>query len=258
MGPRFAGAVVDADAVAQRAADLGTETGAAVSADAGVLVARLRASSAPDEQTWPLRHADGSHVPVHLTTAVLRDGAGRATGLLLVERASPAEATLPFRHHDTLTGLPDRAVLADRAEMALQRGARARTVVAVLCIEIVGFDALCESRGHGVGGDVLRATASRLHFALRKTDTAVRLDRGQFAAMLVDLHTADEARAIAAKLREALSARINVGVGLLEPAVRVGVAWSPDHGDQLLPLLQRAEGALARLADGESGVACAG
>lgn len=256
-GRAFAGDLVEADAVQQRAHDLSTETGATIAADAAVLSARLRDGVTTDEQAWALRHADGSHVPVHLTAAALRDGAGRPAGLLLVERLSPAEAALPFLHHDTLTGLPERAVLADRAEMALQRGARNRSVVAVLLVDLVGFDALCEERGHGVGGDVLRATASRLHFALRKTDTAVRLDRGQFAAMLVDLHRPEEAQAIAAKLRDALSARVNVGVALLDLQVRIGVAWSPDHGDQLLPLLQQAEAALAALPADASGVACA-
>ena len=100
----------------------------------------------------------------------------------------------------------------------------------------------------------LRATAGRLHFELRKTDTAVRLDRGQFAAMLVDLHQPEEAQRVAAKVAAALAAPINVGVARLTLAARVGVVWSPAHGNQLMPLLQAAEVALAKLPAGQGGV----
>jgi len=124
-----------------------------------------------------------------------------------------------------------------------------------MLIEIEGFDAICEQYGHTVGDDVLRATAGRLHFELRKTDTAVRLDRGQFAAMLVDLHEAEQAQRVAAKVAQALAAPVNVGVARLPLVARVGVVWSPAHGNQLLPLLQAAEAALASLPAGQGGVA---
>jgi diguanylate cyclase (GGDEF)-like protein len=124
-----------------------------------------------------------------------------------------------------------------------------------MLIEIEGFDAICEQYGHSVGDDVLRATAGRLHFELRKTDTAVRLDRGQFAAMLVDLQEAGQAQVVAAKVAQALSAPVNVGVARLPLVARVGVVWSPAHGNQLLPLLQAAEAALASLPAGQGGVA---
>jgi len=53
----------------------------------------------------------------------------------------------------------------------------------------------------------------------------------------------------------ALAAPINVGVARLTLAARVGVVWSPQHGNQLMPLLQAAEAALATLPAGQGGVA---
>lgn len=256
-GRRFVDDLVPLEVVQQRAAQLSEEFREPVAGDAGVLGARLQRGLMSDEHEWPLRHQDGSLVPVRLAIGTLRDHEGRPTGLVAVEPSPGADEHPPlqFTHHDTLTGLPNRAVLADRAEMALQRAARQGTVVGFLLVEIAGFDALCAERGHGVGGDVLRASASRLHFELRKTDTAVRLEGGQFVAMLVDLRNADEAKAVAEKVRQALSARINVGVALLNLDIRIGVAWSPEHGDQLLPLLQKAEAALSAVPAGEAGVA---
>ncbi|HEX4511710.1 MAG TPA: diguanylate cyclase [Burkholderiaceae bacterium] len=203
---------------------------------------------APEPGAWLLRDKDGLLRPTRLAIGLLRDGHGEAAGFLAVEPWPRSEADFQpeFVHHDPLTGLATRAVLPDRAEMALQRAARQKSVVALLLIELTGFEALCREHGRSVGEDLLRATAGRLYFEMRKTDTAVRLEDGRFAALLIDLHTPEEAQRVALKIRRALSAPANVGVGRMPVDARVGLAWFPDHGDQLLPLMEAAEGALAR------------
>lgn len=245
-GQDIVGTLLAREEVEVRATQLATEFGEPVAAGGGVLAARLARGLPGDVHEWVLRAHDGELKPTRLAVAALRDAQGGLQGLLAVEPwpRSDDDATLALRHHDSLTGLPTRALLADRAEMALQRATRNKSVVAVLLVELAGFDALCETQGHSVGDDLLRATAGRLHFEMRKTDTAVRIDRGQFAALLVDLHDAGEAHTVAAKIRTALSAKVNVGVAVLHPEVRVGVATFPEHGNQLLPLLQAAEAAL--------------
>jgi predicted signal transduction protein with EAL and GGDEF domain len=73
--------------------------------------------------------------------------------------------------------------------------------------------------------------------------------------MLVDLQEAEQAQRVAAKVAQALAAPVNVGVARLPLVARVGVVWSPAHGNQLLPLLQAAEAALGSLPAGQGGVA---
>jgi len=256
-GRPIAGSLIALEELETRAAELSAILGEHVVADAGVLGAALRRDGVSDEHDWILRHKDGSPQVTRLAVGALRDGRGQVTGLIAVEPLHRKEDDGPLRltHHDSLTGLPTRAVLQDRAEMALLRAARQKSVLALMLVEIGGFEALCEQYGRSVGDDILRATAGRLHFELRKTDTAVRLDGGQFAAMLVDLHHPDEARRVAEKVALALSAPINVGVARIAPVARVGVVWTPDHGNQLLPMLQAAEAALATLPAGDVGVA---
>ena len=258
-GEPLAGTLVSLEEVEVRAAHLSTTLGRHVAADASVFGAGLShggATPPPEPHEWVLRHQDGSPHPTRLATGTLRDHQGHVCGLIVVEPlVHPAgDAPLALTHHDNLTGLPTRAVLQDRAEMALLRAARQKNVLALMVIELAGFDALCEEYGHSVGDDILRATAGRLHFELRKTDTAVRLERGQFAAMLVDLHHADEATLVAGKIAKSLSAPINVGVARLSVAPRIGVVWAPTHGNQLLPLLQAAEQALSLLPANQGGV----
>jgi diguanylate cyclase (GGDEF)-like protein len=252
-GQPLVGSLIAREELELRAMQLSEALGERVPADAGAFSARLIRGLPADEHDWVLRHRDGSPLPTRLSFGALRDHQGQLSGLLAVEAlGAPGEdaAThLPLHHHDRLTGLPSRAVLADRAEMAIQRAARQRSVVALMLLELDGFDTLCEEHGHSVGDDVLRATAGRLHFELRKTDTAVRLDRGQFAVLLIDLHQPEEAQLVAAKLQKVLSLPINVGVARLPVTARVSVAWFPAHGDQLLPLLEAAGGALASVTD---------
>ena len=258
-GQALIGGLISREEVEVRANQLSKEMAEHVSPDVGVFTLRMRQGVAPDEHDWVLRGKEGSLHPARLEIGALRNHDGAVVGLIAVEPAPRAgdEARLELAHHDSLTGLPTRAVLPDRAEMAIQRAARQHSVVAVLLIELADFDALCEERGHTVGDDLLRATASRLHFELRKTDTAVRVDRGQFVAMLVDLHHAEEARLVATKVQKALAVPTNVGVARLTPQVRVGVSWFPTHGDQLLPLLEAADAAVNSLGPDGPGVALA-
>lgn len=257
-GRELIGSLIPPEEMSVRATQLSRELGESIGADAGVFVARLQRGMPSDEHDWVLRHKDGSPQPARLAIGSLRNSLGETVGLLAIEPAHADEETrLAMTHHDTLTGLPSRDMLADRAEMALQRAARQKSVLAVMLIDIEGFDALCEAHGHSVGDDLLRATASRLHFELRKTDTAVRIDRGQFAVMLVDLHSPEEARAVAGKVQRALSPPVNVGVAMLPVDTRIGLAWYPAHADQLLPLLQAAEAALAQPEAAGTRVVCA-
>lgn len=244
-GQPLIGSLLRREEVEARAAMLGAELRARIPADARVFSARLQ-RGLPDEHAWVLRSKAGEACERRLSLGTLRDAHGVVTGLIAVEQTGEpnADAPVAMAHHDSLTGLPSRAVLQDRAEMAIQRAARADSQVGVLLIELDGFAALCEQHGRSVGDDLLRATAGRLHFELRKTDTAARLDGGQFAVLLVDLHHAAEAEHVARKIAAALAAPVNTGVVVLQPGCRVGVASYPQHGDQLLPLLQAADTAL--------------
>lgn len=239
------GSLLRSEDAERRARELSEELGTPVPADAGIFSAKLRQGLA-DEAEWTLRTPDGEPRIVRLSWGTLRRADAGVVGLMAVE-CSPgdaADAGLALRHHDALTGLPARALLQDRAEMAMQRAARTGTRVGLLAVELQDFEALCAEHGSTFGDDLLRATASRLHFELRKTDTAVRMPQGRFVAMLVDLREAEEARRVAEKIVTALVRPVNTGIEFLHPRCRIGVAVYPDHGDQLLPLLQVADRAL--------------
>lgn len=247
--PLIGGLLRTEDAVA-RAERLGQQLGQVIKADAGIFSA-LVARGEADEDVWVLRAHDGTPHALRLSLGALRDPQGVLTGVVAVQQPDP----VALSQHDPLTGLPARSLFFDRAEMALVRSVRAGGHVAVLVVDIDGFEQIESSRGEQVADDVLRAVAGRLHFEMRRTDSATRLGRSEFAVLLPDLRQREEALLVAGKIHRALAAPLSVDGSALGLSASVGVAVHPDHGDQLLPLLDAARRALLQARSGGGGVA---
>ncbi len=92
--------------------------------------------------------------------------------------------------HDTLTGLPNRALILDRAEQMLARARRGDIQVAALFIDLDGFKDVNDDLGHGVGDQLLQAVSERLTATMRQSDSVGRLGGDEFV-VLVDGSTMD-------------------------------------------------------------------
>ncbi len=114
----------------------------------------------------------------HLTTAF-----NRVLSKLLESRAELDH----MAHHDLLTGLPNRQLLADRMTQALTRAQRSKGWVAVLFLDLDGFKPINDQLGHEAGDAALREVAVRLSAALRREDTLARVGGDEFVILLSDL-----------------------------------------------------------------------
>jgi diguanylate cyclase (GGDEF)-like protein len=124
---------------------------------------------------------------------------GRTQAIRMVE-----EKTRELQHqamHDTLTGLPNRALIMDRAERMLARARRDGTQPAAMFIDLDGFKAVNDTFGHPVGDELLRAVAERIGSVLRESDTIGRLGGDEFV-VLVEGEPELVAKRILAVLRE--------------------------------------------------------
>ena len=208
----------------------------------------------PDESEWNFRRKDGTHLPVNVALAAMRDGPGSLTGFVgiaydITERKKSEEYILHLAHHDALTGLPNRVLLQDRVKVAIERGKRHGHCVAVVLLDLDRFKQINDSLGHFMGDAVLKTTANRLTGAVRHSDTVARMGGDEFCLVLSDLHDDTEAVAVAAKVLEAVRPPIPVGQEALYVTASIGIAMFPHDGPDLTTLLQNADTALYRTKD---------
>ena len=116
--------------------------------------------------------------------------------------------------HDPLTGLPNRALFSDRLRLALSRLRRTQTCLAVLFLDLDGFKAVNDARGHEAGDRHLVEVADRLRGVLRGGDTAARIGGDEFVVLCEDVAGLAEARKIADRVVHEVPGEVSVGVAL--------------------------------------------
>ncbi|MGA2453101.1 MAG: EAL domain-containing protein [Solirubrobacteraceae bacterium] len=153
------------------------------------------------------------------------------------DRAALAEQLQDRAFHDPLTGLPNRALLSDRAAQALARSRRTASVVAIMAIDLDAFNLVNDGFGHSVGDLLLCRVAERLLATLRPADTVARLGGDVFVVLLDPAPDPETALALAERIREELSRELTIeGVKhRVNASVGVAVGSSPHTNfEQLL------------------------
>jgi diguanylate cyclase (GGDEF)-like protein/PAS domain S-box-containing protein len=152
------------------------------------------------------------------------------------ERLALLEQLRHQAFHDSLTGLPNRALFEDRLRRALVRLRRGGGFAAVMFVDLDDFKTVNDGLGHAAGDELLRVTARRLEETLRSQDTAARLGGDEFAVLLEDLVDEREALAIAERVRCALEPPVTVAGHRVAPSASIGVACpgALDSADELL------------------------
>ncbi len=146
--------------------------------------------------------------------------------------------------HDALTGLPNRALLADRLVQAIARAERGGRVVAVLFIDIDRFKQVNDQHGHLVGDKLLQGVATRLSAAMRATDTLARVGGDEFVAVLPDLEDIAASQVIVTKLHAKFASPLAVGDQLLNVCCSIGLALYPHDATAPESLLDLADQAM--------------
>ncbi len=145
--------------------------------------------------------------------------------------------------HDALTGLPNRLLLAETLGQALVSARAAHEQVAVLILDLDHFKEVNETFGHQAGDRLLEQVGPRLRSEIRAEDMVARLGGDEFAVLLTKTDPT-AATLAAARLLEALERPFEVQGQHLDVAVSIGIAISPDDGDDPDTLLRRADIAL--------------
>ena len=127
-------------------------------------------------------------------------------------------------YHDTLTGLPNRALLLERLNQALLLGMRKNLTVGVLMIYLDGFKAVNDRFGHQVGDLLLQQVAARVLGCIRASDTACRYGGDEFVILLPQARGAQETQSVKRKLAAQLSLPYPLGEHLVAVGASIGTA----------------------------------
>ncbi|HSZ12627.1 MAG TPA: EAL domain-containing protein [Solirubrobacteraceae bacterium] len=113
--------------------------------------------------------------------------------------------------HDTLTGLPNRALILDRVEQMLHRARRNKTAIAALFIDLDNFKNVNDTFGHEMGDELLRGVAARLGATLRGSDAVGRIGGDEFVVIAGDQALQNGPESIAERLLDGLKQPIRLG-----------------------------------------------
>jgi diguanylate cyclase (GGDEF)-like protein len=189
------------------------------------------------------RHADG--LLAELRVVRLTDG--RSALAILRDATSSADAAALWRRatrRDPLTGLPDRAALERRLDLALREAARDGLGVAVLFLDLDRFKAINDNLGHDIGDQVLLEASRRLHSACRSGEEPARIGGDEFVVVLPSLKDPAEAAAVARRVLAAMQPALRVGHFELLATPSIGIATFPADGEDSAALLRQAHAAM--------------
>ena len=194
-------------------------------------VERLDGRTAVIEVRWSDLRADATVGGLVLT---LRD----------VTEQHELEEELKYRaFHDSLTGLPNRALFTREAGAALNAARAGSRTVGVLFVDLDDFKIVNDTMGHSVGDELLVAVAARLAAVVRRTDTPARLGGDEFALLIEDASSAEAVDAYAQRIVSAFAEPFTLSEAKVLASATVGVATSADS-DDVDELLRHADLAL--------------
>jgi len=170
---------------------------------------------------------------------------GRDVAASISEQRAAEAQIIHLAHHDTLTGLPNRAFFEDALSQEVWRASRDPSAgVALLLCDLDGFKEVNDTFGHQAGDAVLQATARRFLGCIRDHDTLARLGGDEFSIVLPWVSNASAAQLVAARLVEAACQPIPINGQGVTVGVSVGIALLPAHGSSGDALIAAADAAL--------------
>lgn len=144
--------------------------------------------------------------------------------------------------YDSLTGLPNRELLRDRAEQAIYSASRLEQLyLGILFVDLDHFKKVNDIYGHAAGDAVLIEVAARLRSCLRESDTVARLGGDEFVVLVCNLRDMGETAIVAERILDACSRPIVIGQNVFQISASVGVAAWPADGTTVDELLHNAD-----------------
>jgi diguanylate cyclase (GGDEF)-like protein/PAS domain S-box-containing protein len=206
-----------------------------------------------------LQKEDGTQIPVSVVVIAHRtpDGEVEYYSLLardIRERKAYERQIQHLANYDSLTELPNRALLADRATQAINHCHWTSRTLALMVIDIDRFKLVNDGYGQETGDMLLKQFGTRLRSAVRSRDTIARISADCFAVLVTELSNSEEVASLGGKLQEELARPFVVNNQTLTLSTSIGASVFPRDGQDFATLFQNADVAMHRLKErSESG-----
>ncbi len=192
---------------------------------------------------------NGDLVTVYQTVTPIIDYLGEITNYVAVsedvtERKADQERIAFMATHDELTKLPNRNLLHDRLEQAIEHAKRNRSKMAVLFIDIDHFKFINDSLGHQIGDELLKVLAKRLSSVLRKEDTVARFGGDEFVVILPETSTLADIKNVANNLLYQIKETYHIQEHELVVTGSIGISIYPSDATDADDLIQHADSAM--------------
>ena len=185
------------------------------------------------------------------SAAPIHDAQGQVIGGIIVfhdvsETIAMSMKMNQLAYHDQLTDLPNRVLLQDRANRALQiaRQSQGRTVF--FLIDIDHFKYLNETLGHNTGDELIRILAKRLNSVIDIKSTLARIGGDEFAIVVHHIDSLEEIAALCSRIADAFKSPFQIEGTAYNTTASIGVSIYPDDAQSLDELMRHADAALYR------------
>jgi diguanylate cyclase (GGDEF)-like protein/PAS domain S-box-containing protein len=192
---------------------------------------------------------DGSVRYIESQGSTIRAANGEVDRVVIVsrditDRLDSEERLKYLALYDHLTGLPNRVLLQERLQRAIERAAPVSALVAVLFLDLDDFKTINDSLGHAAGDLFLKTCADRIRSCLRESDTLARQGGDEFIIVLEDIETPEQANLIARRISDQLCQPQQLFTQEVAVSAAIGVSYYPLDGTTDEELLRNADAAM--------------
>lgn len=189
---------------------------------------------------------EGKTIPLSLSVSTVVDSENNVIGTVIILRdiTTQKEMEKELKHmatHDSMTGLPNRVLLHDRANQALSRARRYHCYVSILLLDIDNFKEINDTMGHDIGDMLLKNASVRIQKCLRGSDTLARMGGDEFIAVLGDLKEEQDAEAVANKILNVFKTPFIINNREIRITTSMGIGIYPSDGDNIGTLMKAAD-----------------